>query len=140
MIDFWKGKRDGVNKIEDTKAKEIINQVTVSKVVFNDENVGICGKLLRERGNITEEEADFVEKLNELNLNNMDEEQQGRVRMLLWKEREAFALRPDEIGDAKDLEMVLNTVDEIPVKRSYYVAILRPLYDVMNLKHTYRIY
>ena len=120
--------KDGVNKIEDTNVKEIINPVTVNNVVVDDENVGLCGKLLKGRGNITEEEADFVEKLNELNLNNIDEEQQGKVRMLLWKEREAFALSPDEIGDAKDLEMVLNTVDETPVQRSY-VAVPRPLYD-----------
>ena len=70
--------------------------------MVEEEKVRVFGNSLKGGGYIKEEEADFVEKLNELNLKKIDEEQQGKVRMLLWKEREAFALGPDEIGDAKD--------------------------------------
>ena len=85
-------------------------------------------KLLKGKRNITEAEADFVEMLNELNLNNIDKEQQGKVRMVFWKERDAFAISPDKIGDAKDLELVLNNVDKVPVQWSY-VVVPRLLYD-----------
>ena len=51
---------------------------------------------------------------------------------MLWHERAAFSKFPDDIGEVKDLQLQIETTDEIPVQKRYN-AIPRPLYaEVKN--------
>ena len=56
----------------------------------------------------------------------LTESEEKLVKGMLWTERESFAMNPDDIGDAQDLQMDLNTTDEVPVQRSY-ISIPKPL-------------
>ena len=46
---------------------------------------------------------------------------------MLFEERDAFAMSKNDIGDAKDLKMEINTSDETPVQKTYN-SIPRPLF------------
>ena len=41
------------------------------------------------------------------------------AKNMLWEEREAFSQHPDDIGNAPQLQLRLNTHNEIPVQRNY---------------------
>ena len=72
--------------------------------------------------------ATFREKLDLLDLGNLTEDQKECVRAMLWQERGTFTQNDDDIGDARDLQMVINTTDAVPVQKTYN-AIPRPLFN-----------
>ena len=63
----------------------------------------------------------------EFTVKGLSKEQQERVKIMLWEQRDVFAKTGDDIGCAPDLNMDLSTTDDIPVQRSYN-SIPRPLY------------
>ena len=76
----------------------------------------------------TEDERAFNKRLQELDLSNLTLEQQEIVKSMLLEERLSFAQSDDDIGDAKDLQLEIKTVDEVPVVKSYN-SIPRPLFN-----------
>ena len=50
------------------------------------------------------------------------------MKDMLWQERDVFSRFPDDIGSVPELQLNLQTVDEVPVQRNYN-AIPRPLYN-----------
>ena len=65
-----------------------------------------------------------------LNAGEMD-----RVKELLRTEIGAFALRDDDLGNFRDLEMKINLTDDIPV-RTVYNSIPRHMYDEVKVHLT----
>ena len=55
-------------------------------------------------------------------------EQAEKARKMLWPEQSSFAVDRGDIGDAKELEMKIQTEDEKPVQQTYS-SIARPLMD-----------
>ena len=55
-----------------------------------------------------------------MDLTNLEQDMQVKVRDMLWRKRKAFCSDDGEIGEAKDLCMKINTVDETPVQKNYY--------------------
>ena len=69
----------------------------------------------------------FYDQLKQMPLPELSVEQTVEVRQMLWEERGAFSQNPDDIGSVPELQLRLNTVDEIPVQRNYN-AIPKPMY------------
>ena len=68
------------------------------------------------------------QQLQEIDLNHLDKEVQEKVRNMLWRKKAAFVSDNGEIGEAKDLNMKINTIDDIPVQKNYY-KIPKPLIE-----------
>ena len=78
-------------------------------------------------------EDEYREQLKKISLpSELNTVQLAEVKKMLWEERAAFARNEDEIGTAEDLQMNIQTEDEIPVQKRYN-SIPRPLYD--NVKN-----
>ncbi len=60
------------------------------------------------------------QQLQEMKMDDLDRETQWRVRDMLWSRRQAFCSDDWEIGEAEDLQMKINTTDEVPVQKHYY--------------------
>ena len=76
----------------------------------------------------TEDERAFNRRLQELDLSNLTLEQQEIMKSMLLEERLSFAQSDDDIGDAKDLQLEIKTVDAVPVVK-FYNSIPRPLFN-----------
>ena len=75
-----------------------------------------------------EEVLKFKEDVDKLELGgDLSKEEQRQIKEMLFEERDAFAMSENDIGDAKDLKMEINTSDETPVQKTYN-AIPRPLF------------
>jgi transposase InsO family protein len=61
----------------------------------------------------------FFAQLKQMSFPVLSEELQKKAKQMLWEERGAFSQNPDDIGSAPELQLHLNTVDEIPVQRNY---------------------
>ena len=79
----------------------------------------------------SEEDSRYADELDKINLNMLDEKKKKMVMSMLWDERKAFAKDADDVGDVPDLKMDINTVDEVPVQKTYN-TISRPLYDAVK--------
>ena len=89
--------------------------------------------VIQERESDIKSDRQYRKQLNEVKIpSDLSRKQRAEVMQMLWEERRAFAQNDDEIGTAKNLEMKINTVDEIPVQKRYN-AIPRPLYE--NVKN-----
>ena len=72
-----------------------------------------------------EEDEAYKEAIDKIDLSMLSEEERLSARQVLWEERQAFSIN-DEIGCAPDLQMNIQTKDEVPVQRAYN-SIPRPL-------------
>ena len=74
----------------------------------------------------------FLKELDAMDMTMLSEEQRAAARKMIVENSESFAQHEDDIGDASELQMNINTTDEAPVQRSYN-AIPKPLYaEVKN--------
>ena len=82
------------------------------------------------QGEVTHTDAEllFQKQIDKLSFPDLSQVESNAVKQMLWEERRAFAFNDDEIGNAPDLVLELNTTDEIPVQKSYN-RIPKPLYD-----------
>lgn len=64
----------------------------------------------------------------EIDLPDLTEEQQGKVKKVLFDQCEAFAKNKSDIGDIKDFQMEIKLTDETPINESYR-RIPRNLYE-----------
>ena len=81
---------------------------------------------------ISEENKQFFKTISELELPELTMQEAANMRTMLWQERAAFSQFPDDIGSVPDLQLHIETTDEIPVQKRYN-AIPRPLYaEVKN--------
>lgn len=62
-----------------------------------------------------------------VDLSHLSEEEQGKVKEMLWEESAAFARDSDDIGCIPSLQMSINLKDEIPVQRAYS-SVPKPLF------------
>ena len=88
-----------------------------------------------ETDEMTEAERKFQQRINEIDLSGLSDAEKERTIAVIWEKREAFAMTEDEVGDAPDLMMEINTTDEVPVQKCYN-AIPKPLRD--EIKSTSR--
>ena len=77
---------------------------------------------------INTEEEEFRLKLDQLDFSSLTGEEEEAARKMLLEEKDSFSKHADDIGDAKELQMELNTTDEIPVQKNY-ITIQKPLYQ-----------
>ena len=63
-----------------------------------------------------------------MKLDHLEKGMQGKVRDMLWRKRHAFVSDAGEIGEAIDLNMKIQTTDEVPVQKNYY-KIPKPLIE-----------
>ena len=110
-------KRDSVEK-----GNSLTTDVKVEKIA----RIAVTSVKDENDPSITSDEFKFREQLNQLDFGGLTESEEKLVKGMLWTERESFAMNPDDIGDAQDLQMDLNTTDEVPVQRSY-ISIPKPL-------------
>ena len=76
---------------------------------------------------VNEESQRFYEALRTMELPELAVADQLSMKNMLWAERAAFSLHPDDIGHAPELQLHLTTTDEIPVAKNYN-SIPKPLY------------
>ena len=62
-----------------------------------------------------------------VDLSHLSEEEQDRVKKMLWEESAAFARDSHDIGCIPSLQMSINLKDEIPVQRAYS-SVPKPLF------------
>ena len=70
---------------------------------------------------------EFLKSLEGLSFNNLTEQEKVSARTMLLEEKDSFAKDENDIGNAPDLQMEINTTDEIPVQKNYQ-SIQKPLY------------
>jgi hypothetical protein len=73
-------------------------------------------------------DSPYWKQIQKVDMPLLNEHQAQKAREMLWEERVSFAENKDDIGDAKDLKMEINTEDEKPVQRAYN-NIARPLIE-----------
>ena len=107
----------------------VVNQKLASDGVVNHELVsdGECNQVEVE-DNGEEKYSKLKQQLQEMDLNHLDKDTQVKIREMLWRKKAAFVSDDGEIGEAKDLNMKINTIDDIPVQKNYY-KIPKPLIE-----------
>ena len=73
----------------------------------------------------------YSEQLKKMDLSLLSDSERDVAEKLLWEERHVFAKDGSDIGNAKDLVIDINTVDEQPVQRTYN-SVPRPLYNAVK--------
>ena len=78
-----------------------------------------------------------------MDMSMLNEEQRKAARKMILKQKDAFLQHEDDIGDASELQMDINTIHEVPVQCSYK-AIPKTLYaevknQIQNLLNRRRI-
>ena len=79
----------------------------------------------------SEDDLMYATELEKINLEMLNEDEKKTVMSMLWKERHVVAKDSEDIGNAPDLVMDVNTVDEVPVQKTYN-TISRPLYAAVK--------
>ena len=88
--------------------------------------VGVGAALV---GNNDEEQYSKLKKhIESMKLDHLSEDVRKKVREMLWRKRQAFVADNGEIGEANELQMKIQTTDDIPVQKNYY-KIPKPLIE-----------
>ena len=118
-------------KQQATKAKNMRwsnHSANVSSTSANEDNDKEHKRQDKTNG---EKERWFIEEFSKLKLDHLTQNQREAVEEMLYQERDVFS-KDGEIGDAQELEMTINTTDEIPVQKIYN-SIPRPLLEEVKM-------
>ena len=80
-----------------------------------------------ETKNVPEANRPFYDQLVQMSFPELTADETAQAKQMLWEEKGAFSQNPDDIGSVPELQLQLNTIDEIPVQRNYN-AIPKPMY------------
>ena len=70
---------------------------------------------------------EFYKTIKEMQFQELSSKEANDFRSMLWDEKDAFSMHPEDIGNVPDLELDIQTTDETPVQRNYN-SIPKPLY------------
>ena len=88
---------------------------------------------------VSELEREFYQNLKKIEVPDLTNEQEEILKTMLWYNRIAFSLHPEDIGSVADLILHLRMKDDTPVQKTYN-SIPRPLYPevrehIMGMLH-----
>ena len=63
--------------------------------------------------------ASFFKTLKEKEFELLNKEETQEAKDMIWEEKETFSLNEDDIGRVPDLQLHLQTTDEVPVQKKY---------------------
>ena len=81
---------------------------------------------------VQEKFKSFFKTVKEMTFPELTEEETNATKDMIWSEKEAFSLHPEDIGSVPDLKLHLHTTDEIPVQKKYNSIPKNLFNDVRN--------
>ena len=100
---------------EDVATEEVAAEEVAAEEFTAEEEL----KIIEDQNEKRKQDRLFWDQVEKMDMSMLILEQKNEARKMLWEEREAFALDPNEVGAAGDLELKINTTDEIPVQHRY---------------------
>ena len=76
---------------------------------------------------IHETSRPFYSQVSQMAFPELTANETAQAKQMLWEERGTFSQNPDDIGSVPELQLQLNTIDNVPVQRNYN-AIPKPMY------------
>ena len=70
-------------------------------------------------GQISGSDVDSVDVVADVDLSHLNDEQQLKMRGMLYEVKDVFAASETDIGDVKDFKMAIQLTDNIPIKEPY---------------------
>jgi hypothetical protein len=103
-------------------------QVESANVVVTSEKTTTKTFESLDPSDVQEASLSFYGILQAMQFPELTPEECRAAKNMLWEEREAFSQHPDDIGNAPQLQLRLNTHDEIPVQRNYNSILKHPIW------------